>query len=232
MDGYTRYAVYFAPSGRLGKLGAAWLGWDAETGRRDPQPDDAAWPDLPVARRALVTAPARYGFHGTLKPPFRLAEGREVSGLHNALCALAPRLPRLRLDGLRLADVGPFLALVPEGDTDALGAMAATLVEALDGFRAPPQTEEIARRRASGLTPRQETLLLKWGYPYVMDEFRFHVTLTGPIPDNAQRAEVAMALAPLFEAEIDSPFRIDDICLFGEGQDGRFRNLHRYALTG
>jgi len=232
MDGYTRYAIYLAPAGRLGKLGAAWLGWDAETGRMPDGSGDAAWPSLPLERRTLVETPARYGFHGTLKPPFRLAEGREVAGLHGALAALAPRIKRLRLDGMRLADIGPFLALVPEGDAGPLNDLAATLVETLDGFRAPPDPGEVARRRAKGLTPRQEALLLQWGYPYVMEEFRFHITLTGPIPDRRTRDKVAMALAPLFEAEIDSPFRIDDICLFGEGQDGRFRNLHRYALTG
>ncbi|MEM1429849.1 MAG: DUF1045 domain-containing protein [Pseudomonadota bacterium] len=90
----------------------------------------------------------------------------------------------------------------------------------------------MARRRAAGLTPRQEAMLLKWGYPYVMEDFGFHITLTGAIPDQRTRDKVAMAVAPLFENAIESPFRIDDICLFGEGQDGRFRNLHRYPLTG
>ncbi|MEM9248802.1 MAG: DUF1045 domain-containing protein [Pseudomonadota bacterium] len=232
MDGFTRYAIYFAPSGGLAKLGASWFGWDPEGARLDPLAGDVAWPDLPIDRRNLTATPSRYGLHGTLKPPFRLAEGREVAGLHNALSALAPRLSRLRLDGLRLKAVGSFLALVPEGDTTALGTLAGTLVEALDGHRAPPLTEELARRRASGLSARQEAMLLKWGYPYVMGEFRFHITLTGKIPDQRTRDVVAMRLAPLFEAEIETPFRIDDICLFGEGQDGRFRNLHRYPLTG
>ncbi|MEM1428685.1 MAG: DUF1045 domain-containing protein, partial [Pseudomonadota bacterium] len=153
MDGFTRYAVYFAPSGRLGRLGSVWLGWDAEAGRMPTQPEEAEWPDLPLDRRALISGPARYGFHGTLKPPFRLTEGREVAGLHGALSALAPRLPRLKLDGLRVADMGPFLALVPEGDTEGLNGLANTLIKALDGYRAPPQTEELARRRGAGGGP-------------------------------------------------------------------------------
>ena len=33
----------------------------------------------------------------------------------------------------------------------------------------------------SGLTDRQEALLTQWGYPYVMEEFRFHITLTGAL---------------------------------------------------
>ncbi len=232
MDGFTRYAVFFAPSGGLARLGASWFGWDPEGGRLDAHAGDVAWPEFPIDRRSLTHAPARYGMHGTLKPPFRLAESREVAGLHGALAALAPRLPRLRLDGLRLRAIGSFLALVPEGETEELSELAATLVKTLDGYRAPPLTEELARRRAAGLNAKQEAMLLKWGYPYVLDEFRFHITLTGPIPDQQTRDKVAMRLAPLFEAEIEHPFRIDDICLFGEGQDGRFRNLHRYPLIG
>ena len=233
MDGYTRYALYYAPPpGPLADLGAAWLGWDAEAGRRVELPEGRSWPPLPLSRRTLTDKPRKYGFHGTLKPPFTLNEEREVAGLHGAIAALAPRLHRVRLDGMRLSSIGPFLALVPEGETEALDALAATFVEALDGFRAAPDEAELARRRAIGLTESQEALLERWGYPYVMEEFRFHITLTGPIPDPAERDAVAMALAPLFEPLLEQPFRIDEVCLFGEGQDGMFRNLHRYALTG
>ncbi|RDC71072.1 DUF1045 domain-containing protein [Rhodovulum sp. 12E13] len=233
MDGYTRFALYYAPPpGALATLGAQWLGWDAEAGRGASLPPGQDWPTLPRPQKALTRQPRAYGFHGTLKPPFALAEDRTVTGLHAAVSALAPRLHRLRLDGLRVAEMGDFLALVPEGDTTALDALAATLVEALDGFRAAPTDAEVARRRAAGLTERQETMLARWGYPFVMDEFRFHITLTGPIPDAAERAAVADALRPLFEPLIERPFRIDEICLFGEGQDGRFRNLHRYPLSG
>ena len=231
MDGYTRYAVYFAPPpGALAHLGAAWLGWDAEASRSAAPPPNADWPPLPRPRRALTERPRAYGFHGTLKPPFLLADGSTTLGLHAALAALAPRMHRIKLDGMRVAEMGPFLALVPEGDTAALDDLAATLVEALDGFRAPPGAEELARRRAAGLSERQEALLERWGYPYVMEEFRFHITLTGPL-EEAERAATAAALRTLFDPLLERPFRIDDICLFGEGQDGLFRNLHRYPLS-
>ena len=232
MDGFTRYAIYFAPPpGALASLGARWLGWDAEAGRSASLPPGRDWPPLPRARRALTDRPRPYGFHGTLKPPFALAEDGSVLGLHAALGALAPRLRRVRLDGLRVRELGDFVALAPEGGTASLDALAATLVEALDGFRAPPDAEEIARRRAPGLTERQEAMLRHWGYPYVMEEFRFHLTLTGPLAAT-ERAETAAALRPLFEPLLERPFRIDEVCLFGEGQDGRFRNLRRYALSG
>jgi len=232
MDGYTRYALYFAPPpGPLATLGARWLGWDAEAGRGASPPPSEAWPALPRPPRDLTARPRKYGFHGTLKPPFALAEGCTVAGVHDAVAALAPRLKRVKLDGMRVSAIGSFVAIVPEGDTGGLAELAATLVTSLDGFRAPPSEEDLARRRGSGLTPRQEVLLQEWGYPYVMDEFRFHLTLTGPLPDD-ERDATADALAPLFEPHLERPFRIDEICLFGEGQDGRFRKLHRYARTG
>lgn len=232
MDGYTRYAIYFAPRpGPLATLGTAWLGWDAEAGHGATLAPGQRWPDLPRPPLELTAGPRKYGFHGTLKPPFVMAETRTVAGLHAALAALAPRLPRVKLDGLQMMEIGPFLALVPEGDAAPVGDLAATLVEALDGFRAPPDADELRRRRAPGLTERQDALLARWGYPYVMEEFRFHITLTGPL-DPEERAATRTAIEPLFRPLLERPFRIDDICLFGEGQDGRFRNLHRYALTG
>ncbi len=232
MDGYTRFAIYYAPPpGALATLGARWLGWDAEAGRGAALPPGQAWPPLPRSRHAMTDRPRPYGFHGTLKPPFALAEDASVPELHAALGALAPHLPRVRLDGLAVREVGAFVALAPEGDTAALDTLAATLVEALDGFRAPPGEEELARRRAPGLTDRQEAILRRWGYPYAMEEFRFHLTLTGRLAPEERAATVA-ALQPLFEPLLERPFRIDEVCLFGEGQDGRFRNLHRYALSG
>ncbi|MEO1678101.1 MAG: DUF1045 domain-containing protein [Pseudomonadota bacterium] len=232
MDGFTRYAIYFAPPpGPFARLGAAWLGWDAEAGRGAALGPANSWPALPAPQRSLTERPRKYGLHGTLKPPFFLAEDRTVDGLHTTLSALAPRLHRVRTDALRVRPLGRFLALVPEGDTTALNALAATCVEALDSFRAPPTDDELARRRERELTPRQDALLASWGYPFVMEEFRFHITLTGPLETDVRDATAA-AIAPVFEEAAGQPFRVDDICLFGEGQDGRFRLLHRYPLSG
>ena len=46
-------------------------------------------------------------------------------------------------------------------------------------FARPPGAAELERRRKAGLSAAQEKMLLRWGYPYVLDEFRFHLTLTG-----------------------------------------------------
>jgi hypothetical protein len=40
------------------------------------------------------------------------------------------------------------------------------------------------------------------------------------------------ALAAHFAPVLPQPFRIEDLCLFGEDAGGRFHLLLRYALTG
>jgi hypothetical protein len=128
---------------------------------------------------ALTVEPRRHGLHGMLKPPMRLADGATAEDLLAAVAALARRLTLVDLGRLRVAPLGPFLALVCDSQPAALEALAAAMVSDRDAFRAPPAEAEFARRRATGPAARQETLLARWGYPYVMEEFRFHVTLTG-----------------------------------------------------
>lgn len=229
MTGYERYAIYYAPPpGPLAGFGAAWLGWDAAAGRTVAHPEVAGLP-RPVAE--LTATPRKYGFHGTVKPPFRLAPGRTVEALHAAAAGLAAGLAPVTLDGLGLHRIGGFVALTPEGDTAGLARLAAAAVEGLDAFRAPAPAAETDRRRAAGLSPRQEELLARWGYPYVMEEFRFHLTLTGNLPA-AEAGAVATALAPVLAPILPRPFTIDGLCLFGEAADGRFHLLHRYTLSG
>lgn len=229
MDDFVRYAVYAAPDpGQLADFAAGWLGWDPEAGVARAQPTLSGLP-RPLAE--LAEAPRKYGFHGTLKPPFRLAAGVSRANLETELATLAASLPAVTLDGLALARIGGFLALVPEGDTRGLERLAAEVVAGLDRNRAPASEGEMARRRAAGLSPRQEAHLVHWGYPYVMDEFRFHFTLTGKLsPDEAEAT--AAILRPLVEPLIPRPFTIGDLCLFGEDRAGMFHILHRYALTG
>jgi putative phosphonate metabolism protein len=227
MNEFVRFAVYYSPEpGPLSRFGAEWLGWDPASGRPCPQPQIDGLP-RPLAE--LTEAPRRYGFHATVKPPFRLAETLSLEALSLDLAALARRLAPVWLDALRLGTLGDFLALVPAGDASVLGELAQAVVEGLDHFRAPPAQAELARRRAAGLTARQESLLARWGYPYVAEEFRFHLTLTGPLRPG-EPAGVERALAPLVAPLLPQPFVIADLCLFGEDAEGRFHLLHRYPL--
>ncbi|MBP0484433.1 DUF1045 domain-containing protein [Sagittula salina] len=222
MSHHSRFAVYYMPpAGPLADFGARWLGWDAQAARALPQ--DAG-------RAALTETPRKYGFHATLKPPFVLAPGTDRQSLHAALTALAARTAPAQAPGLALTRLGRWFALTPAGDTVGISRVAAACVTELDTFRAPTTEADLARRRKAGLTPAQEAHLARWGYPYVLDQFRFHLTLTGKCAredlDDAESA-IRAALPPL-----PQPFAVPEVCLCGERDDGRFELLHRYALTG
>jgi putative phosphonate metabolism protein len=228
MATWRRHAIYFAPpeDSPLARFGADWLGWDPAAGRAR---DGLDLPGLPRPRAALTEAPRRYGFHATLKPPFELRPDTTEAALDAATARLAAGLPRFALR-LRLGRIADFLALVPEDAPPALRALADASVAGLDGFRAPTPPEALARRRAAGLDASEERNLQTWGYPYVFERFRFHMTLTGPLAEPEAprvRAALAAALAPLVAA----PLPIAEICRFAEGADGRFRVVGRFPLV-
>lgn len=225
---FRRFAVYFLPDGALGRFGSRWLGWDAATGARPAPPD---LPGLPAPAAALTATPRRYGFHATLKPPFHLAAGATPAALDAAVAALAGRLAPVQRDGLAVAHSGRFVALLPEGGDGPLAGLAAAAVEALDPFRAPSEPAELALRRRPGLTPAEDALLLRWGYPYVMDAFHFHLTLTGGLAPEAANA-AREALVPAFAPHLPRPFSLDALSLLGEERDGFFRLIRRYPLGG
>lgn len=222
-----RYAVYYAPpAGAFADRASQWLGRDAVSGLAiEP-------PDLGLCAVEITREPRRYGFHGTIKPPFRLAAAQDPEHLRQALIALADRLPPVTLSGLRLRALDGFLAFVPEGEDAALRDLAAEVVRSLEPFRAPLNEAEIACRRPERLTPRQRELLASFGYPYVMEEFRFHLTLTDRLSaPEAERAEEI--LRAHFAPVLPKPFTVDALCLFGEdAQSGTFHLLDRYPLKG
>lgn len=229
MQNMKRFAIYYAPpAGPLAEFAANWLGWDPATAEERPHP---AISGLPLPVETLTATPRKYGFHGTIKPPFRLAHDATPGDLQAATAALAARLAPVSLPGLRLAKINGFLCLVPDGDTAPLCTLAAEGVRALDPLRAPLTIAEMNRRRPETLSHRQRDLLDQWGYPYVMEEFRFHLTLTGDLEPELADA-TATALAPHLEPLLPQPFTIADLCLFGEDAAGRFHLLHRYALSG
>lgn len=206
--GWARYGVYWLPGGALGAAGARWLGWDARAGHEAGQSE------------ADAARPRRYGFHATVKAPFHL-EG-DPAAFAGAARELAAGLAPAELGRLRPAWLGRFLALVPEREPHAL---AAAVVEGLDRFRAPPTPGELARRRAADLSPREEEMLARWGYPHVMDLFRMHLTLTGPDPADATVRAAEATFAPLA-----GPHRIEALSLVGEDAAGRFHLIEDLPL--
>lgn len=210
----ARLALHWAPAldDPLHARGSAWLGRDAETGATLPQP---VLPGLDIA--TLTADPRGYGLHATLKPPFRLA----VSWAEalQAAEALAARLVPFDLPSLAVQDLDGFLALRETAPCPGLRALADACVEALDPCRAPPDEAELARRRRANLTPRQAGLLERWGYPYVFEEWRFHVTLTKRL--TAAEKAVVMPAATGFLGQVSAgPRRVDTLSLFTQAGPG------------
>jgi putative phosphonate metabolism protein len=227
MSACHRYAIYVVPEGAFYRAGAAWLGWDSLAGQAVAHPE---LPGLPMPVADMTATPRKYGLHGTVKPPFRLADGMTEAALRDATAALCARLAPVDVPTLALRQLGGFVAVVPDAPCARLADLAAETVTTLDTFRAPPGDAELAKRRKPGLSAPQEALLRQWGYPYVLDEFRFHLTLTGKLGAAAWPA--AERLRSHFAPVLPQPFRVGSLCLMGEDGAGRFHVLHRYALSG
>ncbi|MGC1498314.1 MAG: DUF1045 domain-containing protein [Sulfitobacter sp.] len=221
---FERYAVYFTASGEFAQRGAAWLGWDVATGCAVAQPDLPSL-DLPE----LTEKPRKYGFHATIKPPFVLTDGMTQAALETRLKNVCAQLNGVMLKELEVVALGRFLALVPQGETTALTSLAGDVVALLDTFRAPMSEEEFERRNQSHLSGAQFENLCKWGYPHVMDQFRFHMTLTGRI-SKPDLASVQTAVKDHFATHIQTPTNIDSLTLVGQGADGYFVEIARFPL--
>jgi hypothetical protein len=226
---FYRYAIYAAttPGDTLHERAARWLGRDAAgTAVYDTSPidglDDECW------RR--LTADARfYGFHATLKPPFRCRDSATEKALDRALAEFARQSEAIPVP-LAVDQLSGFLALRPQADGGPVAALAADAVRHFDGFRAPPDASEIARRRAAGLTLAQEENLLRWGYPYVMDDFRLHFTLTARIME-PERDWVSRGLRTWFTDVLVEPFALDTVWLFAQPTpNAPFRQHRGYSL--
>ncbi len=228
MTGFTRYAIYVVPQGPFYDQGAALLGWDSVAGQPVAQPDVPGL-TMPVAK--MTATPRKYGFHGTIKPPFRLQQGTTEDGFRNAVIDFCAGLAPVTIPELSIRRLGGFVAAVPSVPSKDLRALAWRVVEGLDPFRAPLTEAELARRRRAGLSPRQEALLTQWGYPYVMEEFRFHLTLTGHLPETDADATLEV-LKDHFAPALPRPYVIADLALLGEAQDGRFHVIDRAPLAG
>src|SRR5690606_17434566 len=154
---------------------ATWLGRDASTG------DLISGSVAGIERGRLLNltqAANRYGFHATLKAPMALAEGRTEAELREALADFASRHEPFSLGRLRLASLQGFLALMIEDENEKLQDFSAHVVEHFEPFRAPMSARDRAARAGKGLSERQLELLDGYGYPYVFEQFRFHMTLT------------------------------------------------------
>lgn len=221
---FRRFAVYHLPDGALGDFGASWLGWDVRAGAAVAHPDD-------LSDAAEVTqTPRRYGFHATLKAPFRLAQGREVQELALALRMICDRLAPFALELAPSRDWG-FAALRPRHQPPELIALESSVVTRLDEFRAPLNTEEYDRRRPDALPAQARKHLDHWGYPFVLDLFSYHLTLSGALVPEAAGTLLA-ELSPRLALLIAAPMPVAAAALVGEDETGFFHLIEEFPLRG
>ncbi|HWZ49014.1 MAG TPA: phosphonate metabolism protein/1,5-bisphosphokinase (PRPP-forming) PhnN [Herbaspirillum sp.] len=224
MTDTARYAIYFAPaaSSVWWTAGSRWLGRDAETGADYLQPAIAGM--SPAAFRQITSDPRRYGFHATLKAPFRLAEGFSEAHLLAMAQAFVAQQQALQIEGVGIHTLSNFLALqtTDPSSREQISALAMRCTRYFDLLRAAPSAAELAKRRNADLTPRREALIARWGYPYTEEEYRFHMTLTGALTtvDAAAAAAIGDAAGACFAAALATPLTIDGLAIFKEPAPG------------
>ncbi len=226
----ARYGIYFSPGPAtpLHRLGSQWLGRDAVTGQAlDPQLPA----ELPHENWLRATeSPRRYGFHATLKPPFRLAEGASFEDLQTALHEFAAQHEAFQAPMLAVGKLGRFLALILAEPSSQFSQLAAASVGAFEKFRAPATEKELEQRLRDSLSPRERQHVMRWGYPYVFDAWRFHMSLTGSLAPDAL-PPLEEHLRQRFASFVCEPLLVDSVCLFYEPSPGApFRVVDRATL--
>ena len=225
----ARYAIYYAPTAQsdLWRKASAWIGRDAYTGVAIERPTLAGLDGQDLA--TLTADPRGYGFHATLKAPFELAAGATEADLLAAAEQFVSR--QSAFDAvIAPAELGRFLAFRLQDGEAEMQALHAACVRDFEPFRAPLSDADIARRRRARLTPEQDARMLAWGYPYVFEDFRFHMTLTGAIRDDAVRERVLQALGTHFATETGA-HNFDGVAVFRQADRSQpFDILQRFGF--
>lgn len=210
----ARYAVYYAPppGHALTRLASAWLGYDAWTGAAVPRPalDQLALDD--DAQAALIADPRHYGFHATLKAPFELADGQSEAALLAAFAAFAATQPGFAAE-IAVTSLSGFIALTLAQPCPAMTGLHSACVHAFAPFQAALSDADLARRRRAPMTAQQDARLVAFGYPWIFEDFRFHMTLTGRVHGDAARHHIITALSA-YLAPATGPHAVTQLCLF------------------
>jgi putative phosphonate metabolism protein len=225
-----RYAVYYAPpaTGDLWERASLWLGRDAATGVTF----DGAVAGMDRDRLLNFTAsPNRYGFHATLRAPMHLRPGADEADLTAAVSAFASEHEPVAMGPMTIAMIDGFLAIVPQRQAEELTAFAQSCVEAMEPLRAPLGEKEYARRMANPrLSARHRALVDAFGYPYVAEHFRFHMTLTDRLEPDAVE-EIMAAAQTWFAPVLAEASLLDSLSIFVEPKPGHaFRRAADFPL--
>jgi hypothetical protein len=218
---FSRYAIYYIPDLPLFQIGSDWLGWNSLTGQETT---------LSANHHRITDRPRKYGFHATMKPPFSLASNSTQGELQDAFQAFCATVSPATGGTLKISRLGRFLAMTQDVQSNDVTDLAASTVSHFDKFRAPLSDNDIQKRRQRRLTPEQDALMLRWGYPYVMQEFKFHMTLTGPL-QNDEIVSIEQLANTRFQEFIGQSLNIASLALLGEDKDsGRFHVIEKLSL--
>jgi hypothetical protein len=227
---FARYAIYFTPQPgtALAAFGRSWFG-RANDGITLQAFSDAGLSGTSLAK--IAAAPGRYtGLHALFRAPFALRDGIGPEALKSRLITFAARRKPVETGPLTLSRAGRFLVLRPVEATPALEWLAAQCVGAFEDFAAPPSDTEREEHASPHLSDYQRLLLESFGDPFVLSEYRFAITLTGPL-DAAHLERVAQALWPVLEEICASGVTVDGLSLFGDsGGRTPMRLVGRYRL--
>lgn len=230
MDQGPRYAIYFVPTARskLYDFGRSILGYDCYTGTIVDFPDTSVGT---VNWSELTKEPRRYGFHATLKAPFHLLPSRSEQQLIKALHDFARLGHAVRSFVPAVDQLSGFFAVVPRDAAPALEALATSCTTIFDAYRAPITPQERARRIALKLNAEQIRNLDRWGYPYVLSQYQFHMTLTGKVPASRRKSILSILLKIFRQGGIETAVAIDRVSLVKqEAPDASFRVISDVAL--
>lgn len=210
----ARYAIYFSPDDSS-ELGA--FGWTVLR-RRSLNADDWLNPHLPVEFPASsvwaerIKKPAQYGFHATIKAPFELAEGQSSDKLITDLAEFCNSQTAIRLEGLAPVRTCRYDSLAFEKQPETLPVLAAECVTQFEQYRAPLSKTDFERRDPASLSESELANLNRYGYPYVLDDFNFHMTLSGQNSHDDQ--DYFDWLNQLYKSMVKDIPILDRLCVF------------------
>ena len=227
---YKRYAIYYVPSenSELDLFGKCWLGWDPYKGVETTKSDLSKLPSFKKFS-SLVLTPKQYGFHGTIKAPFKLKNEYTYNDLENKVREISKQIHSFYFDQLIIKKLGNFIGLIPTNNLK-VNAVSNKFVEELDYLRDELSESEIKKRKPHKLTSNQKQMLFKWGYPYVFDEFKFHLTLTSKL-NVVEIDDVLRSLQNILKQVNLNKISFNNICIFGQKSDEKFYFVQRFNFN-
>ena len=237
MKKYSRYAIYYAPpkESNLEEFGRYWFGWDPLNAKLINNKHRINYLNrfgiknlINIDKNVLI--PKKYGFHGTLIPPFKLNKNYSTNTLFKKTEEIAKKFKKFKFYKFKLKKINNFYAFVQNKKNNNINKLSNRLVRELFKFRSPLTKKEIDRRNPSKLSKLQLNILYKWGYPYLMSEFNFHMTLASEVTGNKLYLELKK-IERNKEIILNEINNFDKIYIFGENQKGMFENLENFSLS-